>query len=581
MNQQIVANVVVIFRLVASNLKDDPSYFALQVARRFKTKRAIKGLQRILTGPKSPKVFVALGAMIGDDADALSTVCNAWLRDKKSATGAVFLANLCISSGNWGLAERLLVKSKDSVPKKRAQARLAWALGHMAEAIQILDQIPDSRQKRHYISEAAVFRGTDPVVSIELNEKIVYRKRNSVLFLATNSLPHTGSGYAQRTQSVLSSLAKKGWSVSAATRVQYPLNIGRISSALKDKVGVVEYERLLPRMPRHDMMGRVQQQADELYKKVVRDRPAILHTTTDFSNALAVRAVAETTGIPWVYEVRGQLADTWLSTRPSDSKNSERYRLFMEREASVAKAADHVFTLGKAMRDNLILAGVDEDKISLLPNGIGEKFIDAPMPRVEARLELGLTEDAFYVGTVSSLVPYEGLSTVIEAMAQLTSEFPHLLLLIVGDGTERENLIKLADNLGIAERCVFPGRVPREQAHLYHAALDVFVVPRVDSAVTRSVTPLKPVEAMASNVPVLASDLPALQEIVTDGENGHLVKPGDASDWAKYIRRLILNPKAAHDMGTSGRDFVLRNRTWDQNAQHIVEVYERVINKAL
>lgn len=522
----------------------------------------------------------AFGAMISDDGDNLRRTCCAWLENKEPRAGGLFLANLCISSGNWEMAKRLLVHSLDSDRKIRAQARLTWALGDMSDAIQLLDQIPDSRQRRHYVSELAVFRGREPLVSTKLGHKIVRSKEDSVLFLATNSLPYTGSGYAQRTQSVLSSLVRRGWRVSAATRVHYPLNIGKISSALKDNVGVVEYERLLPRKPRHDMMGRIQQQADELYNKVVRERPAILHTTTDFSNALAVKAVAEVTGIPWVYEVRGQLADTWLSTRPSECKESERYRLFMEREASVAKAADHVFTLGKAMKDNLIRAGVDENKISLLPNGIGETFVEAPVCRDTARQELSLAQNAFYVGTVSSIVPYEGLSTVVEAIARLSSEFPHVFLLIVGDGTERENLIRLAENLGITERCVFPGRVSREQAHLYFASLDAFVVPRVDSVVTRSVTPLKPVEAMACNVPVLASDLPALRELIVDGENGHLVEVGNVSAWVNIIRSLILNPKAARDIGKSGRDFVLKNRTWDQNAQHIVEVYERVINLA-
>src|SRR5690606_24304711 len=131
------------------------------------------------------------------------------------------------------------------------------------------------------------------------------------------------------------------------------------------------------------------------------------------------------------------------------------------------------------------------------------------------------------------------------AIAKLASEYSNLRLLIVGDGTDRENLIRLAKTLGIESRCEFPGRVAREVAHLYHVSLNAFVVPRVDSAVTRSVTPLKPVEAMASTVPVLASNLPALSELITDGENGHLIAAEDVSEWAKTIEKLILNPEKA------------------------------------
>ncbi|WP_404290837.1 glycosyltransferase family 4 protein [Glutamicibacter arilaitensis] len=449
----------------------------------------------------------------------------------------------------------------------------------MSEAIRVLEQIPSTRQKRHYESEVAVYRGTEPVLDnceLEMEPPI---HQDSVLFLATNSLPHTGSGYAQRTQSVLSSLADAGWFVSAATRVQYPLNIGKLNTALKDRVGEIWYERLLPRKPRHDLSGRVQQQAEELLKKTIRDRPAVLHTTTDFTNALAVKAVSEATGIPWVYEVRGQLADTWLSTRPASAAGSERYRFFAEREAYAARSASFVLTLGEQMKRNLVDAGVEAERIEILPNGIGEEFLKEPIGKNEARAQLGLDPEAFYIGTVSSLVPYEGLETVVRALAGIKDHGKQVKLLIVGDGTEKENLIRLAVDLGVQSRCEFPGRVPREKAHLYHSALNLFVVPRVDNTVTRAVTPLKPVEALASRVPVLASDLPALRELIIDGETGHLVKPGDAEEWSRYIEMLRDNSEKVSYMGKSGRRFVLKNRTWSQNANKLDRVYRSVINK--
>lgn len=581
MNRQTIANVVNTGRLVSSNLKDDPSYFALQVARKFKEQPLLRAVRKILSSKRSPTLLVALGAMLGDDARGLQRACESWLSDDSATFGGVFLANQCIASGHWQLAQRLLARSVKSERTIRAEARLAWSLGNMSEAIQVLEQIPSSRQKRHYESEAAVYRGAEPNLEKLQMDTDAPIQDKSVLFLGTNSLPHTGSGYAQRTQSVLSSLIDEGWFVSAATRVQYPLNIGKLNSALKDQVGAVEYERLLPHKARHDLSSRVQQQAEELLKKVVRDRPAVLHTTTDFTNALAVKAVSEATGIPWVYEVRGQLADTWLSTRPPSAADSERYCHFVEREAYVARSASFVLTLGEQMKHNLVQAGVDADRIEILPNGIGEEFLKKPVERQAARAQLGLDSDAFYVGTVSSLVKYEGLETVIHALAGIKDHGKPVKLLIVGDGTEKENLIRLATELGVLNRCEFPGRVPREKAHLYHCALNLFVVPRVDNAVTRAVTPLKPVEALASSVPVLASDLPALRELIIDGETGHLVKPEDPAEWRRVIEMLRDNPEKVSIMGKSGRLFVLKSRTWTQNAKKLDRVYRSVINKTL
>ncbi|GGJ60506.1 glycosyltransferase family 4 protein [Glutamicibacter ardleyensis] len=581
MNTQLLSNLTNTGFLVVSNLADDPSYFALQASRKFKNRVPVKILDKVLALGKNIGVASAFSAMIRDDSIQLQTTCRLWLEESGSKRGAVFLANLCIASGEWDTASCLLEHAKSSRSTVRARARLQWGLGNMSEAIALLEKIPPNRQKRHYVSEYKVYSGAEPKLPPTRLSDASSDGPASVVFLATNSLPHTGSGYAQRTQSTLAALAADGWKTQVCTRVNYPLNIGVFQVNSSDQVGLVEYERLLPVRAKYDLSGRIQQQAELLLSKVVRDRPQILHTTTDFSNALAVKAVSEATGIPWVYEVRGQLADTWLSTRPESAENSERYKLFREREAYVAKSADHVITLGDQMKENLTSAGVEAAKIEILPNGIGDEFLNEPVDRSTARHELGLDVQAFYVGTVSSLVPYEGLDTVLRAVATLQPEKENLKVLIVGDGTDRENLMRLAAKLGISKYCEFTGRVPREKAHLYHAALNLFVVPRKDSAVTRAVTPLKPVEALASRVPVLASDLPALGELIEDGITGYLVDSSDVDQWASTIDSLMRSPEKISSMGESGRDLVLKTRTWSRNAKKLDSVYRSVINKTL
>ncbi|PRA06984.1 glycosyltransferase WbuB [Arthrobacter sp. MYb229] len=566
--------------MILSNVADDPSYFALQVARKFKSQAPVKVLDKVLSLGNNGTLANAISAMIRDDRVQLNTTCRLWIEKSNAKRGGIFLANLCIASGEWETAASLLQVPSTSPNAIRARARLQWGLGNMSEAIALLEQIRPNRQKRHYVSEYQVYLGTVPKLPATQYAGSKNRTLKTVVCLATNSLPHTGSGYAQRTQSTLSALSAEGWSVRACTRVNYPLSIGIFNAQKSDRVGAVEYERLIPVRAKYDLSGRIQQQSEALLAKVLHDGPQILHTTTDFSNALAVKAVSEATGIPWVYEVRGQLADTWLSTRPASAVNSERYKLFREREAFVARNADYVITLGAEMRENLTVTGVKPDSIEILPNGIGEEFLNEPVSRSVAREELGLDVQAFYVGTVSSLVPYEGLDTVLRAVAKIMPATEKLRVLIVGDGTERENLIRLAVELGISEYCEFPGRVPREKAHLYHASLNVFVVPRVDSSVTRAVTPLKPVEALASRVPVIASDLPALRELISDGETGHLVPSGDVEAWANSIESLIYEPSKAELMGRSGRDFVLETRTWNKNAKRLAEIYQQVISKA-
>ena len=172
------------------------------------------------------------------------------------------------------------------------------------------------------------------------------------------------------------------------------------------------------------------------------------------------------------------------------------------------------------MKATIVAAGVPAEKILIAPNAVGGRFLLEPLEPSVARRELGLAEDGQYIGTVSSLVAYEGIDDLIAAFAELAGRHPDLRLLIVGDGVSLPALREQAKQCGFGDRVIFTGRVSKDEAVRYHQALDIFVVPRKDFEVTRSVTPLKPVEALASCRPVLASRLPALEEIVSDDTNG-------------------------------------------------------------
>jgi len=447
----------------------------------------------------------------------------------------------------------------------------------MSAAVEVLDGTvgPMGRQKDRLESELRVYRGWAPKVSpARVQPPSAQDKR--VLHLLTNSLPHTGSGYAQRTHSVLAAQQAAGWQTQAVTRLGYPVQVGKVLARETDVIEGVSYRRLLPARLAKTLDGRLQQQADGLMVIARRFRPSVLHTTTHFTNGLVTRAVAGSLDIPWVYEVRGQLADTWASTRGPEARDSERYRLFQEREAEVMRSADLVVTLGEAMKAGILASGVPEDKIVICPNAVGGDFLKEPSEPRQARRAVGLPEDGLYIGTVSSLVGYEGLNDLVEAFALLAPEFPALRLLIVGTGSAGPALQEQVRRLGLGHRAIFTGGVPRSKTPLYHQALDAFVVPRRNLDVTRSVTPLKPVEAMASGRPVVASDLPALREIVDDGLSGLLVEPENPAALAIALGKLLGDEGLRSDLGRRGRQDVLHNRTWAANAAAYERSYQKL-----
>ena len=555
------------------HLGDDPVVLALQISRRLPPRilrPLLKAAARI-PGRGTPASLVAL---LSGNKHRLEANLRSCAQGSASDGRRLRMADLATAAGLPEAAAELLDGVRPETAGRRGTAaRLHWYNGDMAGAVDALDggSARESAQQRRLAAEARVFDGWQPALA-PVPE---YRPQpRTVLHVLTNSLPHTQSGYAQRTHSILKAQLELGWDVHAVTRLGYPVQVGKLAARDTDVIDGVAYHRLLPAKMPFGMDRRLQRQAEDMLALALTLRPAVLHTTTHFTNGLVTAAVAEALGIPWVYEVRGQLADTWASTRSDAARSSRRYLDFKACEARVMKRASLVPTLGTVMAEEIEAAGVDPAKLVLLPNAVGEYYLNEPLAPSAARRELGLPETGQIIGTVSSLVDYEGLDDLLRAFALLAPKHPRLTCLIAGDGSSAPGLKALAAELGIDRRVLFPGRVSRESAHLYHQALDVFVVPRKDLNVTRAVTPLKPVEAMACCTPVVASSLPALRELVNDGGNGALVPAEDPDALAASLDRLLGDPDMLERLGRNGRRFVLDTRTWQANARLCLEKYD-------
>ncbi|MFK0003899.1 glycosyltransferase family 4 protein [Paenarthrobacter sp. NPDC090522] len=567
-------NVMLACGVVADHLNESPIFLAIQIVRKFPS-RLVRPLARLLgsCAPSSGRtVFLLASYLSGDTKGLQRRFENAQARGVRG-NKARWAAEVAVAAGQPDWADVFLAQSK---PAKRLPATLArrqWYAGDMSGAVETLKDQPRSlaKQRRRFESELEVFRGWRPV--LPPSTPIVSRPLR-VLHLLTNSVPHTNSGYARRSHSVLKAQQKAGWETLAVTRLGYPVQVGELTARRRDLVDGVQYERLLPAKMAPYMDGRLQQQSSALITIARHFRPSVLHTTTHFVNGIVAREVAEALDIPWVYEVRGHLADTWASSRDDLARFSERYELFQQREAEIMRSADLVVTLGDAMKRNIVASGVPESRVLLTPNAVGGSYLDEPLSHSDARRALGLEPNGLYFGTVSSLVDYEGLDDLISAFALLAPKLPKLVLVLVGDGVAAPSLRSQVQDLGLSARTIIPGRVSPESARLYHAALDVFVVPRKDLPVTQAVTPLKPIEALASARPVVASNLAALREIVLDGVNGRLARPEDPKALAEVVAELLCDANLRKQMGNAGRERVLTTRTWRANAKAYDTAYK-------
>ncbi|MFJ3231757.1 glycosyltransferase family 4 protein [Streptomyces sp. NPDC086787] len=395
-----------------------------------------------------------------------------------------------------------------------------------------------------------------------------------VLHLVTNSLPFRHAGYTVRTQKLAEAQRAAGLDPHVVTRIGFPVAQGVLDASVSQWVGPVPQHRLLPAWLPYGQGPLLSRNAALAGRLVERLRPAVLHAATDHGNGRVALALREVYGLPVVYEVRGFLEETWLTQAPGRSARDDVYRMRRELESRCMREADLVLTLGAAMKAEIVSRGVPEERVLVVPNAVDATFLAPPPDGAPMRARLGIAPDEFVVGTVGSLTPHEGIGTLLRAGAELRRRGVPLRLLIVGEGPERAALEGLAARLGLGDgAALFTGRVPHAEVRDYHAVLDVFAVPRTDERVCRLVTPLKPVEALASGVPVAASDLAALRELVEPEVNGILIPPEAPDSWAEGIEGLLYSHKRRLEWGAAARALVARERTWDRVAMTTLEAY--------
>ena len=399
-----------------------------------------------------------------------------------------------------------------------------------------------------------------------------------MLHLVTDALPATSAGYTIRTHEIVLAQRAAGLDPHVVTRCGYPVTQGRIDGRRLVMLDGIPYHRLLPPL----LPKRVDDAADLGLKMAAgltsRIRPAVLHAASNFANARIALRLRERYGLPVVYEVRGFWEDTWLSRHPDGDRlaSSELYRGNRDLETGCMLAADLVVTLGEAMRDEIAARGVPAEKILIVPNAVAEEFL-RPLPDAAAlRRQLNIDPGEYVVGVVSTLTPHEGIGTLLEATSILRSRGLPVRALIVGDGPERAALQRQAAGCGLAQAAIFTGRVPAAKVREFHALLDVFVVPRTPDRVCQLVTPLKPVEAMASGLCVVTSEVKALTEIIKHEVTGVLTVPQDPVSLADRLEYLLYSPDIRRKLGDNAREWVARDRTWTHNAARYQDAYARL-----
>ncbi|KKU85343.1 MAG: Glycosyltransferase, group 1 family [Parcubacteria group bacterium GW2011_GWA1_47_9] len=198
-----------------------------------------------------------------------------------------------------------------------------------------------------------------------------------------------------------------------------------------------------------------------------------------------------------------------------------------------------------------------KQKITLIYNGLDVYRMDF-FPREEARLKLfekisrqagRIFQAEKIIGTIANFYPPKGLEFLVEA-AEFFKNDDGIAFFVIGDGEDRQKLEGMIKEKGLEKKIFLPGRLT--DAHRFLPAFDLFVLPSLKEGFPWSL-----IEAMAAKLPVIAAAVGAVPEIIEDGKNGIIVKPGDAAQIAAKIKEILTNDRLAQEMGIQAHQTVL------------------------
>ena len=237
------------------------------------------------------------------------------------------------------------------------------------------------------------------------------------------------------------------------------------------------------------------------------------------------------------------------------------------------KSCNHVITLTQQQKNWISnYYNIDENNITVVPNGVDiDKF--APIYEQSAitkKKQLKISNKVvMYSGVLDKI---NGIDEFVKVIPSIIAKKPNIFFLFIGHGSEEQKIIALSRKYS---QVIFLPVVPYEQMPIYYQMCDVFVIPRPSNISTEMIVPLKLLEAMAMERPVLGSDVGGIAEIIKHGENGYLFNKGDFENFRNVLLEILVADNT--QIGKNARKTIVNNYTWDRSANILQTIYEDLV----
>ena len=387
-----------------------------------------------------------------------------------------------------------------------------------------------------------------------------------MLHVLDHSLP-IGSGYSYRSRSIVTAQKRLGLEPVVLTSPKQGTE--RDGRELVDGIPHYRTGRTGGRLPFARELLLMLRLASRIIRVARAEGAELIHAHSPSLNGLPALWAGRRLGLPVIYEVRTFWEDAAVNNG-TFAEGSVRYRVSRALETVVLRRAHRVVAICEGIRSEVVSRGIPPGRVAVVPNGVEAEWLEPRARATDLAVRLGLGAGPVF-GYIGSFSRYEGLPFLIEAMADLLGRIPGARLLLVGGGRDEQAVRAAAQRAGAA--VLVPGRVPQELVRDFYTLVDVFVLSRRRIRLTELVTPLKPLEAMAMGIPVLASDIGGHAQLVSDGETGLLFKAESQESLVEQASRLGRDPELRAQLGAGGRRWVERERTWVRIVTRYLPIY--------
>ncbi|MCZ7535451.1 MAG: glycosyltransferase family 4 protein [Acidimicrobiia bacterium] len=310
----------------------------------------------------------------------------------------------------------------------------------------------------------------------------------------------------------------------------------------------------------------------ELRALLRNERPDIVHTSLFRSNVTGRLAAVRTGAV-----VMTSLVNTSYEPERLRDANVRRSRLALARAVDGFTARHltaHFHAITEAVKESAVRnLRIRADRVTVIERGRDRARLGIPSPerRERARAALGIAGDAQVVVNIARQDPQKNQAVLVGAFERLAGANPDAVLVIAGRrGYASEELDALLARSAHADRIMMLGH--REDVPEILAAADVFAFPSRYEGLGGAV-----IEAMALGLPVVASDLPALREVVVDGVTGVLARSEDAEALASALGRMLTDPRRAADMGARGLVRFEERFTLERSSARMIDLYRSLL----